>query len=124
MRPRRSWKKSNKKKEKAAQEESNDACATDTEDSNSVESGAESSANRKQKLCYNFVAEDIEGIILRRTKCLECECVTERKEPFYDIQMESLNADELYRRACVTSEKLCDTNKYLCETCRSKNCLI
>lgn len=79
----------------------------------------------KKSLGYNFVSEDFGGITLRRTKCLECECVTERKEPFYDIcvpipLIESdpeLTASDIYRAYCVTSENLRDTNKYWCENC-------
>jgi len=80
---------------------------------------------------YNFIIEDFQGITRRRTRCLECECVTERKEPFYDIPVPILElqdekccpkpTSELYRRACVTYEKLCDSNKYLCEICKRYN---
>lgn len=99
------------------------------EDSQSIDGGSnsESSTSNRKKLGYNFIAEDFEGITLRRTTCLECECVTERKEPFYDIPVpmsvtdmddfSSWSPSEIYRRACVTHEKLCDPNKYFCETC-------
>lgn len=70
-----------------------------------------------------------QGITLRRTCCLECESVTERKETFYDIPVPILcksedlmcTPSEIYRKACVTSEKLCDSNKYLCEKCERYN---
>lgn len=83
----------------------------------------------KKKIGYNFIAEDFEGVTLRRTKCLECEGVTERKEPFYDISVPIMcnedefvsNPSEIYRKACVTSEKLCDSNKYLCDNCKRYN---
>lgn len=85
----------------------------------------------RRKLGYNFVAEDFEGVTLRRTKCLECESVTERKEPFYDIPvpisikddefLDTKNDNDIFRRACVTTEKLCDANKYLCEKCERYN---
>lgn len=92
-----------------------------------------SSENLRQRFSYNFLFEDFQGITLRRTKCLECESVTERKEPFYDIPVPipisneeyvvntNVTADDIYRRACVTSEKLCDANKYLCEECMRYN---
>ncbi|CAH0554027.1 unnamed protein product [Brassicogethes aeneus] len=126
---RRSWKKNYKKKDKEPiSEEENGTSTTDNDDSNSVDGNGD--ANKK-KLGYNFVAEDFEGITLRRTKCLECESVTERKEPFYDIPVpispkeddldESLTASDIYRRACVTTEKLCESNKYLCEKCKRYN---
>ncbi|CAH1155243.1 unnamed protein product [Phaedon cochleariae] len=130
------WAKSYKKKDKGAkeaisEEHINGSNSTDIGDSGSVDSNNETTGNRK--IGYNFVAEDFEGITLRRTKCLECECVTERKEPFYDIPVpisvkdddrESTNVSnehDIFRRACVTTEKLCDANKYLCETCSRYN---
>ncbi|RZC35733.1 UCH domain containing protein [Asbolus verrucosus] len=134
---RRSWKKTHKiKKEKnskeaISEEQVNGSSVTDTEDACSVDGSGE---NAKKKLGYNFVAEDFEGVTLRRTMCLECESVTERKEPFYDIpvpislkdadfegDMSINSASEFYRKACVTSEKLCDGNKYLCEKCQRYN---
>lgn len=127
---RRSWKKGNKKKEKSVkdsitEEHTNGSCINDSEDG----SADSSSDNGRKKLGYNFVCEDFEGITLRRTRCLECESVTERKEPFYDIPVPinfrdddfGINPSEIYRRACVTSEKLCDTNKYLCDNCKRYN---
>lgn len=125
---RRSWKKTTKKKEKNStketinEEKSDGNCVTDSEDAASTDYSPE---NGKKKLGYNFVAEDFEGVTLIRTKCLECECVTERREPFYDIpvpilsreQDSNIPANDLYKMACVTKEKLCDSNKYLCENC-------
>lgn len=124
---RRSWKKTNKKKEKpttkdSIKEEKDDGyIVTDSEDTASNDNNSD---NGRKKLGYNFVAEDFEGITLIRTRCLECECVTERKELFYDIPVPilkeddyQLTADEIYKKACVTKEKLCDTNKYLCDNC-------
>lgn len=128
---RRSWKITSKKKDKNPkdlinEEHSNCSNSADTDDGASVDSNSE---NSKKKIGYNFVAEDFEGITLRRTKCLECEGVTERKEPFYDIPVPIMfneddygtNPSEIYRKACVTSEKLCDSNKYLCDTCKRYN---
>ncbi|XP_022919627.1 ubiquitin carboxyl-terminal hydrolase 46 [Onthophagus taurus] len=120
------WSKTQKKKDKAKESISEDQPLTDAEDANSVDGNFE---NAKKKMSSNFVAEDFEGVTLRRTKCLECECVTEIKEPFYDIPVPILTADddfdrdpcEVFRRACVTMEKLCDTNKYLCDTCMRYN---
>lgn len=130
----KSWGKNNKKNEVTTKDEVNetrDECVHDSDDSNDKENGEESG---KKKIGYNFVCDDFEGITLIRTKCLECESVTERKEPFYDISVpinvkddvESCielisHASEIYRRACVTKEKLCDTNKYLCNNCDRYN---
>lgn len=125
---RRSWKKFNKKKDKNSKEPINEEHmnGTDTEDASSTDSHP---VRPPRKTAYNFVSENFEGVTLRRTKCLECECVTERKETFYDIPVPILYRQEdleiapsdIYRRACVTSEKLCDSNKYLCERCKRYN---
>lgn len=124
------WKWNNKKYETIVKETINEkvngACVLEAEQSNGAEHNDE---NGRKKFGYNFVCEDFEGVTLRRTTCLECECVTERKEPFYDIPVpinikdedSELNSNEIYRRACVTSEKLCDTNKYLCDNCKRYN---
>lgn len=79
----------------------------------------------KKAVGYNFVSEDFGGVSLLRMKCLECETVTERKEPFYDIcvpipppEDEPIrHASDLYRAYCVTSENLRDANKYWCDHC-------
>lgn len=128
---RRSWKKSLKKKDRntkeaISEERANGTNIADADDGNSMDGC--NGASRK-KLGYNFVAEDFEGVTLRRTKCLECESVTERKEPFYDIPVPisvkdedlEINVNDIFRRACVTTEKLCDANKYLCEKCERYN---
>ncbi|XP_018334903.1 ubiquitin carboxyl-terminal hydrolase 1 [Agrilus planipennis] len=125
---RRSWKKPNKKKDKNAKDVQNE---DRSEEGNAYAEDAIAGDPidiSRRKIGYNFVAEDFEGITLRRTKCLECESVTERKEPFYDIPVpintnENFDASpsEIYRKACVTYEKLCDSNKYLCEKCKRYN---
>lgn len=83
--------------------------------------------NSKKSIGYNFVSENFSGVTLLRTKCIECESVTERKEPFYDICVpiplteNDLDNDhcisDIYRSFCVTSENLRDTNKYWCDHC-------
>ncbi|XP_019872392.1 ubiquitin carboxyl-terminal hydrolase 1 [Aethina tumida] len=131
---RKSWKKNyNKKKdgknvkESINEEQVNGTSTPDTDDTGSCDGNGEPV---KKKIGYNFVAEDFEGITLRRTKCSECESVTERKEPFYDIPVpistkeddnNDLTASDIYRRACVTTEKLCESNKYLCDKCKRYN---
>lgn len=123
------WKKLNKKKDKnskesISEEQANGMCVIETEDASSVDGASDCSV--RKKVAYNFVSEDFEGITLRRTRCLECESVTERKETFYDIPVPiifkpedyDVSPSEIYRKACVTSEKLCDSNKYLCEKCK------
>lgn len=128
---RNSWKKANRKKDKSNIKET---VNEEKPDNFNVADGEETAASEKaptngrKKLGYDFVTEDFEGSTLIRTRCLECECVTERKESFYDIPVpilrdedsiadEPKRADEIFKRACVTKEKLCDTNKYLCDNC-------
>lgn len=128
----KAWKKNNKKNDRTVkdcinEEKSNGGCVHETEECNNRGDGNDE--NGRKKLGYNFVCEDFEGITLRRTKCLECEGVTERKEPFYDIPVPinikdgdyELSSSDIYRKACVTSEKLYDTNKYLCDRCKRYN---
>lgn len=126
---RRSWKITTKKKDKITKDLINEEHSNESNNSDadvpSINSNLE---NAKKKIGYNFVAEDFEGITLRRTKCLECEGITERKEPFYDIPVPimfsedvDINPNDIYRKACVTSEKLCDSNKYLCDNCKRYN---
>ncbi|XP_044756489.1 ubiquitin carboxyl-terminal hydrolase 1 [Coccinella septempunctata] len=131
---RRSWKKGQSKKDKSVkgsinEDVINESVATDDD----VDAGVSNDVQQK-KIGFNFLTEDFEGITLVRTKCLECESVTERKEPFYDIpvpiisegdfditKIEGVSPSEIYRKACVTSEKLCDSNKYLCDKCKRYN---
>lgn len=161
---RRSWKfnyKSKKEKNHAkeaineeilhttSEEPSTTSATTEIPTNESVQSQQQQQQTRtnSKKQCYNFV-EDFEGVTLCRTKCLECESVTERKESFYDIpvpvkensfdtnfstssieqhflnspqQQQQTNPSDLFRLACVTTEKLSDSNKYLCETCNRYN---
>lgn len=41
--------------------------------------------NPEEKSRLNFIEEDFEGVSVLCTRCLECECTTERKEAFYEI---------------------------------------
>ncbi|XP_060526596.1 ubiquitin carboxyl-terminal hydrolase 1 [Cylas formicarius] len=125
----RSWQKSLRKKEKnnvkkIIKEQIHEQAMADSEDNSSVDGNGE--ANRK-KMGYNFIVEDFEGVSLHRTKCLECEEVSERKEPFLEIQVpvsfrgEDLPIESIFGSICVTSEKLCDQNKYYCGKCNRYN---
>lgn len=125
---RRSWK--TKKKEKNHKDLINEEHSDSSTNADGEDRTLPDNLEKfKKKIGYNFVAEDFEGITLRRTKCLECEGITERKEPFYDIPVPIMINDEdckadpndIYRKACVTSEKLCDSNKYLCDNCKRYN---
>ncbi|KAG8228740.1 hypothetical protein J437_LFUL007075 [Ladona fulva] len=81
----------------------------------------------------NFISGDFEGVTLLRTKCLECEHVTEQRETFCDICVpitadytsESgelpIRPNDIFRSAILASENLRDLNKYWCEQCLSYN---
>lgn len=130
---RRSWKKQkepavkkiDKAKEKIVEEHNNqevDATEEPSSDNATTENNKISSIASK-KIGYNFVSEEFGGVTLRRTKCLECESVTERKEPFYDICVPvtdtvfECSESDFYRQACVTTENLMGSDKYWCERC-------
>ncbi|KAH1005694.1 ubiquitin carboxyl-terminal hydrolase 1 [Dendroctonus ponderosae] len=131
---RRSWKKQLKKKEKLVVKNNgtmeNDIAADESEDGLSPSSNGCGDAT-KRKFGYNFIAEEFLGVSLHRTKCLECEGVSELKEPFLEIQVPVHGKDEaeesnyndsnIFGSLCVTSEKLCDQNKYYCEICNRYN---
>ncbi|XP_030752541.1 ubiquitin carboxyl-terminal hydrolase 1 isoform X2 [Sitophilus oryzae] len=95
-----------------------------------VSNGCSPEADRK-KLGYNFITEEFEGVSIHRTKCLECEEISELKEPFLEIQVPVNAKDEdflsncpensIFGTVCVSSEKLCDQNKYFCEICNRYN---
>lgn len=121
-------------KKKTKDTKKNDKKSSKDVDLNGIsnESDEQSSAENipieklKKNLGYNFVSENFSGVSLLRTKCLECESVTERKEPFYDIcvpislaedDLENICPSDLYRHFCVTSENLRDSNKYWCDYC-------
>ncbi|XP_052130074.1 ubiquitin carboxyl-terminal hydrolase 1 isoform X2 [Frankliniella occidentalis] len=85
------------------------------------------------KTRLNFIEEDFEGVSVLCTRCLECECVTERKEAFYEIGVpiasdqdpekreDSDQISVLYRSSIVTEELLQSANKYWCEHCLRYN---
>lgn len=86
--------KANGAKEPIGEEHSNGCSgATDTEDGLAM--AQERAGSERRKVGYNFMAEDFQGVALRRTRCLECESVTERKEPFYDIPVPIVAREEL-----------------------------
>ncbi|KAJ1527875.1 hypothetical protein ONE63_007813 [Megalurothrips usitatus] len=87
----------------------------------------------EDKTRLNFIEEDFEGVSVLCTRCLECECVTERKETFYEIGVpiasdqdpekreDCEQISELYRSSIVTEELLLNVNKYWCEHCLRYN---
>ncbi|XP_034249058.1 ubiquitin carboxyl-terminal hydrolase 1 [Thrips palmi] len=89
--------------------------------------------NAEEKTRLNFIEEDFEGVMVLCTRCLECECITEMKEAFYEIGVpiasdqdpeireDGKRISELYRSSVVTEELLHHVNKYWCEHCLRYN---
>lgn len=80
----------------------------------------------KLSLSCKLIDDDFEGVSILRTRCLECESVTERKEIFCDLcipingdieEGDRYAAENIFKDATVTSEYLSGANKYYCEKC-------
>ena len=76
----------------------------------------------------NFVKDKFVGIGVMRTKCLECECSTYKKEEFtnIDIPIQCDDDDEesgynFFINRILASETLRDVNKYWCSECSRLN---
>lgn len=74
----------------------------------------------------DFISESFEGVTVLRTTCLECEYVTERKEPFMHICVPITNESSedaflspsaFFASTLMEVDFLRDTNKYWCEQC-------
>ena len=79
-------------------------------------------------LCPNFVKENFVGVGVMRTKCLECESSTFKKEEFTNIdipiQCDDEDEDSAYNffiNRILASETLRDVNKYWCSECSRLN---
>ncbi|KAL1491458.1 hypothetical protein ABEB36_012055 [Hypothenemus hampei] len=133
---RKSSKRSAKKKDKIGGDkkfednENEGLTVAESEDNLSSDSGSD--VAKKQQIGYNFIAEDFQGISLHRTKCLECEEVSDLKEPFLEIQVpvnckdqphsdEPICDSQIFSSLCLSTEKLCDQNKYFCGVCNKHN---
>ena len=63
-----------------------------------------------------------EGTCANQIKCLSCLGISERTEPFYDINLQILDCPDLcasLRRHCA-AELLSGDSAYQCDTCRGK----
>jgi ubiquitin carboxyl-terminal hydrolase 1 len=76
----------------------------------------------------NFVKENFVGVGVMRTKCLECESSTFKKEEFTNIDIPILCDDEeedsaynFFISRILASETLRDVNKYWCSECSRLN---
>lgn len=90
-------------------------------------------SDRKDRLsspsaCPNFVKENFVGIGVMRTKCLECESSTFKKEEFTNIDIpiqcdeeEEESAYNFFINRILASETLRDVNKYWCSECSRLN---
>lgn len=78
--------------------------------------------------CPNFVKENFVGVGVMRTKCLECESSTFKKEEFTNIDI-PIQCDEdeedtpynFFISRILASETLRDVNKYWCSECSRLN---
>jgi ubiquitin carboxyl-terminal hydrolase 12/46 len=62
-----------------------------------------------------------EGELWNETRCLKCDSITKRVEPFLDLQLH-LPSDHCSLVTCLsyfsTAEKLCGKNQFHCDKCR------
>lgn len=121
-----SWKK--RKNVILGNKDSNGEVNTDVDSSAQPNQGNSTDSIDYSKLLLNTkLINDFEGISILRTRCLECETVTERKETFYDLCIpindnsnydQSIRAQQnIFKEATVTCEYLNGPNKYYCEEC-------
>lgn len=76
----------------------------------------------------NFVKDNFVGIGVMRTKCLECECSTFKKEEFTNIDIpiqcdedEEESGHNFFINRIMASETLREANKYWCSECSRLN---
>ncbi|XP_077980679.1 ubiquitin carboxyl-terminal hydrolase 1-like [Glandiceps talaboti] len=107
-----------------------------TSESETMECGNSETETESKTTVVDIVDKLFQGSLVLRTRCLECECYTERQEAFQDIsvpvQSDNGNNDEdddegsprpsnlslswaISEFAC--KERLTDNNKYYCESC-------
>lgn len=62
-----------------------------------------------------------EGQLVNETRCLTCETISSRDEPFLDLSIDVEQHASLSTclRNFSTSETLCSKNKFFCDTCCS-----
>jgi Ubiquitin carboxyl-terminal hydrolase len=113
-----------------------DATSQNGIDKTASSSQPSAAAERKDKtspppppsLGPNFVKENFVGVGVRRTKCLECESSTFKKEEFTNIDIpvqcdedEEDSAYNFFINRILASETLRDGNKYWCSECSRLN---
>ncbi|XP_070579400.1 ubiquitin carboxyl-terminal hydrolase 1-like isoform X2 [Ptychodera flava] len=107
-----------------------------TSESENMDCGSTEPETEAKVPIFDIVDDLFQGSLVLRTRCLECECFTERQEAFQDIsvpvQSDSGNNDDdddeasprpsnlslswaISEFAC--KERLTDDNKYYCESC-------
>tara|TARA_R110002050_G_scaffold191163_3_gene325906 strand:+ start:760 stop:1908 length:1149 start_codon:yes stop_codon:yes gene_type:complete len=78
-------------------------------------------ANKKREEKLTFVQDLFQGYFVNETKCMHCECVTTKDEPFLDISVDIEPNVSLTR--CLEkfsfTETLSQQNKFYCENCRT-----
>jgi len=95
---------------------------------NGIEKPGFSNLKDAKLVSGNFVKHNFVGIGVMRTKCLECESSTYKKEEFTNIdipiQYDSEDEDDGYNffiNRIMASETLRDVNKYWCSECSRLN---
>jgi len=69
-----------------------------------------------------FVHKIFEGILTNETKCLMCESITSKNESFLDLSLdiEQNQSVSSCLRNFSSTETLCGSEKFFCDTCHSK----
>ncbi|XP_062994147.1 ubiquitin carboxyl-terminal hydrolase 1 [Elgaria multicarinata webbii] len=113
-------------------------CDSSTPVENTVEKGTEKQCKRELAV-FDLVERLFQGQLVLRTRCLECECFTERREDFQDISV-PVQKDELSKveenieispepktevktlkwaiSQFASVERIVGEDKYFCENCR------
>jgi len=120
-----------KKGRKKTQQNGSTANLIHAVDANSVNGSQNNVLDRTEPTnvsCSNFVKDNFVGIGVMRTKCLECESSTYKKEEFTNIDI-PIQCDEeeeesgynFFINRILASETLRDVNKYWCSECSRLN---
>lgn len=74
-----------------------------------------------QQAVRTWIQDIFEGKFTTRTKCLNCNTVTLREEPFLDLSVDVENHKSLTYsiKALSLPETLKDANKFFCDTCKA-----
>ncbi|KAI8923501.1 hypothetical protein BC831DRAFT_470701 [Entophlyctis helioformis] len=82
---------------------------------------ARNADSRTSDIPSTWIHALFEGLLTNETKCLNCECVTNRDESFLDlsVDIEQHSSISSCLRNFSSSEVLCERNKFFCDTCNS-----